>query len=183
MSIQWKNTTTRFGVIAIALHWLIALTVFVLFGLGLWMTELDYYDTWYKQGPWLHKSIGVMLFFVLLFRLFWRMLTPPPVALSSHKAWEVKIAHLTHLMFYLLLLSIMFSGYLISTADDRPIEVFGWFSVPATITSIPEQADVAGWVHLILASFVIGLASLHAIAALKHHFIDRDQTLNRVLGR
>ena len=181
--MQWKNSTTRFGLIAIALHWLVALTVFGLFGLGLWMTGLDYYDSWYKQGPWLHKSIGVVLFFVVIFRLYWRVLSPPPVALTSHKSWEIRMAHMAHLLLYLLLLAIMVSGYLISTADDRSIEVFGWFSIPATITSIPNQEDVAGLVHLTLASFLISLALLHAIAALKHHFIDRDRTLDRILGR
>ena len=93
------------------------------------------------------------------------------------------MAHATHRLFYLLLFTIMVSGYLISTEDNRAVEVFGWFSIPATITSIPNQADVAGWVHLILASSLIGLALLHAAAALKHHFIDRDRTLKRILGQ
>ena len=75
------------------------------------------------------------------------------------------------------------SGYLISTADNRPVEVFGLFSIPATITSIPKQEDVAGLVHLILASSVVGLALLHAAAALKHHFIDKDRTLKRIFGK
>ena len=180
--MHWKNSTTNFGLIAVALHWLVALSVFGLFGLGLWMTELDYYDSWYKQGPWLHKSIGILLFFVIIFRLCWRWLTPPPAALSSHKSWEIRMAHMTHLLLYLLPLAIMLSGYLISTADNRSIEVFGWFSIPATITSIPDQEDVAGWVHLILASSLIALALLHAMAALKHHLIDRDRTLKRILG-
>jgi cytochrome b561 len=61
--------------------------------------------------------------------------------------------------------------------------VFGWFEVPATITSLPSQEDIAGWVHLILASTLIGLVVLHAAAALKHHFIDRDRTLKRIFGR
>ena len=60
--MQLKNSTTRFGFIAIAMHWLVALTVFPLFALGWWMTELDYYDSWYKLGPWWHKSIGILLF-------------------------------------------------------------------------------------------------------------------------
>ena len=183
MTMQWKNSTTHFGMIAVTLHWLAAITIFSLFGLGLWMTGLDYYDSWYKQGPWWHKSIGILLFFVIIFRLFWRVLTPPPAALTSHKPWEIKLAHMAHLLFYFLLLAIMLSGYLISTADNRAIEVFGWFAVPATITSLPKQEDIAGWVHLILASILIGLASLHAAAALKHHFIDRDRTLKRIFGR
>jgi len=181
--MHWKNNTTQFGLVAITLHWLTAITVFSLFGLGLWMTELDYYDSWYKIGPWWHKSIGIMLFLVIIFRLLWRVMSPPPTALPSHKPLEIKLAHMAHLLFYFLLLAIMLSGYLISTADNRPIEVFGWFNVPATITSIQNQEDIAGWVHLILASTLIGLASLHAAAAFKHHFIDRDNTLKRIFGK
>ena len=183
MAMQWKNSTTRFGMIAVTLHWLVAITVFCLFGLGLWMTGLDYYDSWYKQGPWWHKSIGITLFFVVISRLCWRLLSPPPVALTSHEPWEIKLAHMAHLLMYALLLTIMVSGYLISTADNRPIEVFGWFAIPATITSLPRQEDIAGWVHLILASTLIGLVALHAAAAFKHHFFDRDRTLIRIFGR
>jgi cytochrome b561 len=61
--------------------------------------------------------------------------------------------------------------------------VFGWFAVPATITSLPNQEDIAGVVHLILASVLIGLVVLHAAASLKHHFIDRDRSLTRIFGR
>ena len=181
--MRLKNNSTHFGLIAISFHWLVALTVFGLFALGLWMTGLDYYDSWYKQGPWWHKSIGIMLFLVVIARLCWRLLNPPPVALTSQKLWEIKLAHIAHLTMYLLLFTIMASSYLISTADNRAIEVFGWFEVPATITSLPKQEDIAGWVHLILASTLIGLVVLHAAAALKHHFIDRDRTLKRIFGR
>lgn len=181
--MQLKNTTTRFGLIAVTLHWIVALVVFGLFGLGLWMTSLDYYDTWYKQGPWLHKSIGITLFLIVMIRLGWRLFTPPPKPLSSHRSWEVKSAHVAHLLLYLLLLAIMISGYLISTADNRPIEVFDLFSIPATITSIPDQEDIAGLIHLILASSVVGLSSIHAAAALKHHFFDKDHTLKRIFGK
>lgn len=181
--MRLKNSSTHFGLIAVSLHWLVALTVFSLFGLGLWMTGLDYYDSWYKQGPWWHKSIGIMLFFVVIARLCWRLLNPPPAALSSHRPSEIKLAHIAHLLMYFLLLTIMVSGYLISTADNRPIEVFGWFAIPASITALPRQEDIAGWVHLILASTLIGLVVLHAAAALKHHFFDRDHTLKRIFGR
>ncbi len=181
--MQWKNNSTHFGIVAVTLHWLVAVTIFSLFGLGLWMTGLDYYNSWYKQGPWLHKSIGILLFIAMLFRFCWRMITPPPAALSSYKSWEIRIANVTHLLLYGLLFAIMVSGYLISTADNRPIEVFNWFSIPATITSIPKQEDVAGLAHLVLACSVMGLVLLHTLAALKHHFIDRDGTLYRIFGK
>ena len=76
----------------------------------------------------------------------------------------------------------MFSGYLISTADGRGVSVFGLFEVPASLTGIPDQEDVAGVLHEWLAWGLIILAGLHALAAIKHHFIDRDATLSRMLG-
>ncbi len=183
MTMPWKNNATRFGVIAIVLHWLVALTVFGLFAMGWWMTGLDYYDSWYKLTPWWHKSIGMLLFLVVLLRLGWRLFTPPPPPPASHRPWEIKLAHLVHPLLYVLLLTTMLSGYFISTADNRPIAVFDWFSIPATITSIPNQADMAGWIHLVVACSLLGLALLHAVGALKHHFIDRDATLKRIFGR
>ena len=82
-----------------------------------------------------------------------------------------------------LLLAVIVAGYLISTADGEPISVFGWFSVPATLSGLPDQADVAGEIHLYLAWALVVFAVLHALAALKHHFVDRDPTLKRMLGR
>jgi cytochrome b561 len=77
---------------------------------------------------------------------------------------------------------IVISGYLISTADNSSISVFDLFLVPATITSIPEQEDMAGLVHEYLSYSIIGLTILHVAAALKHHFIDKDNTLRKMLG-
>ncbi len=77
----------------------------------------------------------------------------------------------------------MTSGYLISTADGRPLEVFGLFEIPALISGIDGQEDRAGEIHLALAYSLMGLTGLHAVAALKHHFIDKDRTLLRILGR
>jgi cytochrome b561 len=84
---------------------------------------------------------------------------------------------------YLGLFGVMISGYLISTADGRGIEVFGLFSVPATLTGIPQQEDIAGAIHEYLAWGLVIFAALHGLAALKHHFIDRDSTLLRMFGR
>ena len=77
----------------------------------------------------------------------------------------------------------MIAGYLISTADGRAIEVFGWFQVPATLYDLPEQEDIAGEIHELIAWALILLAGVHALAALKHHFINRDTTLLKMLGR
>lgn len=180
---MWRNTEERYGLVAVALHWLVAIVVLGLFILGLWMVELTYYDPWYKRAPELHKGIGVLLLLPLALRLAWRLVSPPPGPEPRQSAFERRAARIAHALLYLLLLAVISTGYLISTADGRPIDVFGWLSVPATITWLPNQADLAGEIHLVLAIGLIGLATLHAAAALKHHFIDRDATLLRMLGR
>lgn len=176
-----RNTQQAYGWVSIGLHWLTALAVFGLFPLGLYMTGLTYYDPLYKTLPHIHKSIGVLLFIVVVLRLGWRFANPHPRPLPTHAAWERAIARLTHALLYLLLVAVPIAGYLISTADGRPVEVFGLFAVPATITSIPEQEDTAGDIHLGLASALMALVALHLAGALKHHFIDRDTTLRRML--
>ena len=176
---MWRNTLNNYGRISIGLHWLVAIAVIGLFGLGLWMVELTYYDPWYQRAPNLHKSMGVLLFFVMLARLAWHLGNARPRL--SGAPWEQGAARLVHGLLYLLLYALMVSGYLISTADGRAIDVFGLFRIPATLTG-KQQEDIAGVVHEFLAYGVIALATLHALAALKHHFIDRDNTLKRMLG-
>jgi cytochrome b561 len=181
--MQWRNSSSHYGMTSILLHWLVALSVFGLFGLGYWMVGLDYYSSWYKPAPDLHKSIGLVLFVVMLGRVVWRRVSPPPVSLPNHDALTRKASKLGHAFLYVGLFVLMISGYLISTADGRGIAVFGLFEVPATLTSIPRQEDVAGLVHEYLAWALVIFAGVHALAALKHHFIDRDRTLLRMFGR
>jgi len=181
--MPWRNTADRYGLVALTLHWLTAVTVIGLFGLGLWMVDLTYYDDWYRTAPSIHKGIGVLLFLTLLVRLGWRFLDPRPPAEPGHAPWEQIAARIAHGLLYVLLFAVMVSGYLISTADGRPVDVFGLFEVPASVTGLPNQADLAGAVHLALAISVIVIASLHALAALKHHVVEGDRTLVRMLGR
>lgn len=166
----------------ILLHWLVTFAVYGMFALGLWMVTLGYYDGWYHQAPEIHKSIGILLFIVMIVRVLWRFISPPPPPLSSYSPLVRISAVVAHLLLYTLLFAIFISGYLISTADGDPISVFGWFTVPATLAGSGEQADLAGDIHLWLAWTVVIISVLHGLAALKHHFIDRDITLKRMLG-
>ncbi|MFD2229601.1 cytochrome b [Alkalimarinus sediminis] len=177
-----RNSQSEWGALSIAVHWVVAVVVFGLFGVGLYMVELDYYDSMYRTAPFVHKSVGVLLFLLMAFRLFWRFVSPAPASLATHKNWEKKLAHIVHIALYLLLFVIMVSGYLISTADGRPVSVFGWFEVPAIISGIDNQEDIAGEVHEILAYVLIAIVGFHAIGALKHHFLDKDRTVLRMLG-
>lgn len=181
--MQIRNSPSRYGVISVALHWLMAIAVYGMFALGLWMVTLSYYDGWYHQAPEIHKSIGVLLMFGLVVRLVWRAISSPPPPLASYSRLTRVGAVTAHIALYLLLFGILISGYLISTADGKPISVFGLFEVPATLTDAGAQADLAGNIHLWLAWSVVILSVLHGLAALKHHFIDKDVTLTRMLGK
>ncbi|MBD3647702.1 MAG: cytochrome b [Pseudomonadales bacterium] len=167
---------------AIVLHWLVAIGVLALFGLGLWMTDLDYYDPWYNKAPDLHRSIGVCVFVAMVVRLGWRLIRGTPAPVPGHGVLERRISAVVHRGFYLLVPLTAISGYLMSTADGRGVWVFDLIEVPATLTSIDNQEDLAGAIHWYLVLVIVGMAVLHALAALKHHFWDRDRTLTRMLG-
>ena len=181
--MQLRNSPARYGWVSMVLHWGVALVVFGLFALGLWMVGLDYYSAWRKDAPDLHKSIGITLFAIMLVRIVWRLVSPPPPPLASYSRMTRIGAAFGHAFLYVGLFAVMIAGYLISTADGVGIPVFGLFEVPALVSGLPDQADTAGVIHLWLAWAVVIFSGLHALAALKHHFIDRDATLTRMLGR
>ncbi|MBP0049817.1 cytochrome b [Marinobacterium sp. AK62] len=179
--MQLNNHTSSYGWIAILLHWLMAIAIIGLAIVGLWMVDLNYYSPWYKTAPFWHKSIGLLLLVLLAFRLFWRWRQPTPQAPVGHQPWEKRLASLTHGLLYGLLAVILLSGYLISTAKGDGISFFGLFEVPALISGLDNQADLSGWIHFWAAMILLGLAALHAAGALKHHLLDRDTTLIRML--
>ena len=176
-----RNTDQNFGIVAIGLHWFSALIVVGLFASGLYMRSLTYYDSLYQALPFYHKSVGIVLLLLTLGRLVWCVINVKPKPLDNHNAFEKKAAKMAHIGLYLLMLLVMLVGYLIPTAKGKAIEVFGLFEFPATLYGLPGQEDLAGMVHEYLAYALIGLALIHALAALKHHFIDKDQTLKRML--
>lgn len=160
------------------MHWLMAAAIFAMFGLGWWMTDLDYYSPYYTSAPNLHRSVGIVLLAALVLRFGWRVsnIKPDDAELSP---FERKASHLVHWGFYPLLLALMISGYFISTPDGRPIDVFGLFSVPSLVKQKGLE-DTAGYIHWALAYFVIALAVVHAAAALKHHVKDKSSILTRM---
>lgn len=163
------------------LHWLSAFMVIGLFALGLWMRSLSYYDSLYQILPFWHKSVGFLLLLLVVLRLITRGLTRQPGALPSHKTWERGLAMATHWLLYGLMFGLFITGYLIATADNRPASFFGWFDIPVLITAFANQEDIAGLWHEYCAWALICLSALHALAAVKHHVLDKDVTLKRML--
>jgi cytochrome b561 len=175
-----NDTQNHYGLLTIILHWLSAMGVFFLFGLGIYMTGLGYYDEWYHKGPALHISLGVLLFLVTIFRLIWRKMNSTPKELSPNKIAKLA-ARLIKIFLYSLIVIIAITGYLITTAEGQAIEVFSWFSLPASIELSAANVDLAGKIHEYSAWLIILFATLHAAAALLHHFVFKDTTLRRMI--
>lgn len=176
------NSKNRYGLVAIVLHWLSAVLVIGLFVLGWWMMRLDYYDAWYTQGPYWHKGVGVVFGLLLVVRLIWKILNPSVQGLNGSSVLD-RVVSLAHWLLYALLALIVMTGYLITTADGRELDVLGLFVVPASITSFANQETTMGDWHRWLAYVLAGLVAMHVLAALKHHYINRDATLKRMLGK
>ncbi|APE32604.1 cytochrome b [Halomonas aestuarii] len=176
---MWRNTRRGWGLASILLHWASALAVIGLFALGWWMTGLGYYDPWYNLGPWWHRSVGMLLLLATLIRLGSRLFQPTPEVRGSRL--ERQAAHLGHLALYVLLVVALVSGYLISTADGQGIQVFDAFEVPALVSDLPNQATLAGQVHWYSALALMVLSAGHALAALKHHWVDSTDVLVRMV--
>jgi cytochrome b561 len=173
-----RDTAEGYGLVSRLFHWLMAIAIVAMFALGLWMVRLDYYSPYYNSAPDLHRSVGMVLLATLVVRWIWRAANPKPQA-DTLSPLEQKASYAVHWGFYVLLLALMISGYLISTPDGQPISVFGWFSVPA-IFKMPGLESRAGTVHRILAYATIALAVVHTLAALKHHVVDKSQILRRM---
>lgn len=176
--MKLTDSTSAYGLISWALHWLMVPAIIGVFGLGLWMVELDYYSPYYNVAPDIHRSVGMLLLFALLFRFAWRVLNRKPSD-AELSPLERVASHVVHWGFYPLLLALIVSGYFISTAEGEPVSVFGWFAIPATLHG-PGQADVAGYIHWLLAWITMALVAVHSAAALKHHLLDRSHILSRM---
>ncbi|MGY0399987.1 MAG: cytochrome b, partial [Ostreibacterium sp.] len=171
----------NYGRLTITLHWIMAVAIIGMYPLGLIIVDLTYYDAGYKILPYIHKSIGLILLGLLLIQFFWHFVSHHPEPIPQPKILHI-ISQLTHKFLFILIAIVLVSGYLISTADGRGIAIFNWIEIPALPIVMDNQADLAGKIHFYAATTLVVLAGLHALAALKHHFIDKDVILKRMLG-
>lgn len=179
---MWRNSSTHYGYLAQLLHWLLGLLILGLIGMGWWMVGLGFYDPWYHRAPELHKTLGMLALVLAVLRIGWAISERPPGLVESLHAWEKLAATAAHHLLYLVTLAIPVTGYLISTARGEGIDLYGWWEVPALLPAEKGREEWAGVLHAYLAYGTLALVGLHASAALKHQFIDRNGTLRRMLG-
>jgi len=175
-----SSQPAQYNLVVRLVHWISAVIIIGMFAVGIWMVDLSYYSSWYQTAPHWHKSIGILLALLTLFRVVTKVVTLSPKVEGSNL--ERVMAKAAHHFIYLDLLVIFVSGYLISTEDGRGIDVFNWFTVPGAGALFEGQADLAGLIHFYAAWALILTAVVHALAALKHHFINKDNTLRKMIG-
>jgi len=186
--MQLRNTRSGYGLIAILFHWMMALLIIGLFVFGKYMTGLDPMapDTFALYQ--LHKSLGFLVLALVLARLAWRLANPSPALPETMPGFERLAAHLGHAGLYALMLAIPLSGWLMVSASPWgiPTVVFDMLPVPhlpvpEALGSKAEAENTLKGLHELLANGLLFLVVLHVAAALKHHFLNRDDVLRRMV--
>lgn len=174
----FKNSDSHFGMVAIILHWVMAVLLIGLLALGLYMVRLPINLEKLKLYGW-HKEYGFLALFLVIVRLLWRLTNKTPIL--SLPLLEKIAARTVHWTFYGLMIAIPITGWLITSAAGLPASFFGLFILPNLIAPDTNLLKLFKETHEWLGYGLIATICLHAAAALKHHFINKDDILRRML--
>jgi cytochrome b561 len=181
-SIEMPQMITTYTAIAKLLHWGMALVLAGLIALGFVMTDLPLSPEKLQYYAW-HKWAGVSVFVLVWLRLVWRVLNPPPAYPSTMSPLIKGVAHWGHTVLYGLMIVIPVSGWLMSSAKGVPTVWFGVLPLPDLLEKDKALGHFLKEVHEALNYLLLLLLAGHVAAALKHHWIDKDDILNRMLPR
>ena len=183
-SNQATRQEARYSTAAIVLHWLLGLSIFAMFAIGVYMSDLPFSPTRLKLYNY-HKWAGITFLILSVLRLVWRLVNKPPALPKAIEqampTWQTKIYHATHYALYALFFVVPLIGWAYSSAAGFPIVLFGVLPLPDFVSVDKEFAKQIKELHEISAFALLGLALLHIAAALKHQFIDKDGLINRML--
>lgn len=170
----------RYGVVAIALHWLVVALIIASWALGLYMVDLPLSPQKLKYISW-HKWLGVTIFLIALWRVAWRATHPAPPPPDAMPSWQRVSMGVSHLLLYLLVIVIPLTGWLFSSASGVPTVYLGWVQLPDLIAKDKLVAELLRQAHVLLNVTLFVIVCIHVAAALKHHLLDRDEVLVRML--
>jgi cytochrome b561/polyisoprenoid-binding protein YceI len=181
MSVQIRNSATRWGAVAQGFHWAIVAMIIAQYTLASIAEDLP---TGVAKLAALahHKSVGITILGLAVLRLLWRLRNKPSPPLPADlKPYERVLAHLTHHGLYLLLFVLPLSGWMMSSAKNYPVSWFGWARLPNLVPVNQTLFNVLQQTHAVLATALLVLAVLHVLAALQHQVLRRDDILRRML--
>ena len=176
--MRLSNTAARYGAVAQLLHWLVVLGFVVQFALAYYMQSLP--NAPFKIEMYnLHKSIGLTILAIAVVRLSWRWLNPVPTLPAGRPRWEHLASRASHIALYMLLFAQPVTGLIQVLYSRFPSVIWGW-KLPR-ISQDAAMSDAFGAIHDYLQWAIIALVVIHAAAALRHHFVLRDDVLRRML--
>lgn len=182
---QLQNTEQRYGAVAIALHWLMAAALVALLTMGLYMVRLPDvgFDTRKIVLIIYHKEFGLLVFALATVRLVWRVGNALPALVRTLPEWQKVAARFVHLCFYGLMFALPITGLLMSSAAGIPVSLFGLFNLPDLVPYSDHRFRALIEIHRWLAYSLIACIVIHAGAALRHHFVFKDETLKKMWPR
>ena len=175
-----RNTPDRFGVIAQSVHWLTLILLIGSFTLAFSMTAMPLSPRKLQFYSW-HKWVGVTVFLIVILRLAWRLANPVPQQPATVPLWQRRAAALSHAALYTVLIVMPLTGWIMSSALNLPVVYLGLIHIPSPFGVDRELGETMKHVHHFLAWTFLALVSVHALAALYHHFVLRDDVLRRML--
>ncbi len=170
----------RYGTTAIALHWVAGILILGNLAFGLYMVDLQLSPAKLRFYSW-HKWAGVTIFLVSAVRLLWRLGHPAPTLPSSMPSWQRGAAHASHHLLYLLFFAVPITGWLFSSAAGFQTVYFGVIPIPDLLDKNKEVAEALKLAHRLLNYSLAALVAVHAAAAIKHHVVDADDVLGRMV--
>jgi cytochrome b561 len=170
----------RYGSVAIGFHWLMVLLIVACFCLGLYLDELRFSPQKLKLLSW-HKWGGITVLWLACFRLAWKVSNRAPALPLEIPRWQRWMAASVHHILYILMFAAPLSGWVMSSAKGFPVVYFGKWPLPNLVAKNKMLGEQLEDVHAVLTYGLIIIASSHALAALKHHFISKNDILVRML--
>jgi cytochrome b561 len=178
--MQLKNTTTSYGAITKLLHWTVAILVIALLTVGFLMGDIS--DKTLKMQVYnLHKLLGLGILLLMLSRLIWRLINIQPGYAATIPSWEKRAARAVHDVLYLCLIVMPLSGWIMSTATAHAPHIGSWVLNAPGMVGNQLAGHYAANLHRALAWGIPAFVLLHIVAALKHHFLDKNNVLLRML--
>lgn len=174
------NTDNHYGSVAILLHWGMAILIFGMLGLGLYMTGLPIGIEKLKYYGW-HKATGIVVLGLVMFRMVWRIVNRQPLLPGDMPVWQKKVAHAVHFFLYGGMVAMPLSGWLMSSAAGFPVSVYGLFVLPGIIAPDKGMHHLFETVHTWLAYGLMGALMAHIGAAFFHHLVLKDKVLRSMM--
>jgi len=177
--MTFRNTNRSWGSLTKALHWIIVLLIINQWVIAEQAEELKGLAK--LQALSWHKSFGMTILMLAIIRLVWRWMNPVPDLTAETKPWERVLAKISHVLLYALIFAMPLTGWMMSSARNFPVSWFKLFQFPDLVAPAEQTFHRMQDLHHLLFSVLVVVALLHAAGALKHHFIDRNDVLKRML--